>query len=301
MKHTLAILRALARTALLFCVAVAASSTALAAESTAARHMLWSLQGKTNKVYLLGSFHLLKATETLPAAMDAAYADAEALLMEIDMDDLDPGKMQQDVMELATQPPGQSLQQQLGADTYAEFANKVRPLNIDPALLDRFKPWFAAITLVQVQMMKMGFDPAQGVEMRLTSRASADKKAIQGLETAREQLEIMARLPDKLQREFLLYSVEDAERMSSELDALLGAWRRGDAPGMAKLLQEGFDEYPDLYRPLTVERNRKWIPQIEALLDDQGDYLVVVGALHLVGTDSVIDLLERKGYKVEQL
>ena len=70
---------------------------------------------------------------------------------------------------------------------------------------------------------------------------------------------------------------------------------------MAKLLQEGFDEYPDLYRPLTVERNRKWIPQIEQLLDDRDDYLVVVGALHLVGTDSVIDLLERKGYKVKQL
>jgi uncharacterized protein len=66
-------------------------------------------------------------------------------------------------------------------------------------------------------------------------------------------------------------------------------------------LQEGFDEYPDLYRPLTVDRNRKWIPQIERLLDAREDYLVVVGALHLVGTDSVIDLLERKGYKVKQL
>jgi uncharacterized protein YbaP (TraB family) len=168
-------------------------------------------------------------------------------------------------------------------------------------MLDRFRPWFAAITLVQVQMMKLGFDPNAGVEMRLTSRAAADQKPIQGLETAREQLEIMARMPDKLQREFLLYSVDDAERMSSELDALLNAWRRGDAAGMAKLLQEGFDEYPDLYRPLTVERNRQWIPQIEQLLDDKDDYLVVVGALHLVGTESVIDLLERKGYKVRQL
>ena len=89
--------------------------------------------------------------------------------------------------------------------------------------------------------------------------------------------------------------------MASEVDELLAAWRSGDATAMAKLLQEGFDEYPDLYRPLTVERNRKWIPQIEQLLDDRDDYLVVVGALHLVGTDSVIDLLERKGYKVKQL
>jgi uncharacterized protein YbaP (TraB family) len=117
----------------------------------------------------------------------------------------------------------------------------------------------------------------------------------------REQLEIMARLPQKQQREFLLYSINDAERMASEVDELLVAWRRGDAAAMAKLLAEGFKEYPDLYRPLTVERNRKWIPQIEQLLDDKEDYLVVVGALHLVGTESVIDLLERKGYKPKQL
>lgn len=111
----------------------------------------------------------------------------------------------------------------------------------------------------------------------------------------------MARLPEKQQREFLLYSVDDAQRMGSEVDELLTAWRRGDTAAMAKLLEEGFEQYPDLYRPLTVERNRKWIPQIEQLLDDRDDYLVVVGALHLVGTDSVIDLLERRGYKVKQL
>lgn len=285
--------------ALLLCSAYC--SAAPAADAPAEHHMLWSLQGKTNKVYLLGSFHLLKATETLPAAIDSAYADAEALLMEIDMDDLDAAQMQQDVVDLAMLPPDQTLQQQLGPETYGQFVSKLRPLNVDPALLDHFRPWFAAITLVQVQLMKLGFDSGSGVEMRLTQRATEDHKPIRGLETAREQLEIMARLPDKQQREFLLYSVEDAERTASELDAMLNAWRRGDVTTMAKLLQEGFDEYPDLYRPLTVERNRKWIPQIEQLLDDKDDYLVVVGALHLVGKDSVIDLLERKGYKMKQL
>ena len=264
-------------------------------------HILWSLQGKTNKVYLLGSVHLLKENEKLPAAIDSAYADAEKLVMEIDMDDLDPAQMQQDVMDLAALPEGQTLQQQLGPQVYERFATQSRALGIEPTMLNQFRPWFAAITLVQLQLMKMGFDPESGVEKRLTARAAADNKPIQGLETAREQLEIMARLPEKQQREFLLYSVEDADRMTSEVDKLVAAWRQGDATQMAKLLQEGFDEYPDLYRPLTVDRNRKWIPQIEQLLEGRDDYLVVVGALHLVGTDSVIDLLERKGHKVKQL
>jgi uncharacterized protein YbaP (TraB family) len=264
-------------------------------------HILWSLQGKTNKVYLLGSVHLLKESETLPAAVDSAYADAEKLVMELDMDDLDRAQMEQAVADLAMLPAGQTLQQQLGAQVYDRFVATTRTLGVDAAMLDRFRPWFAAITLVQLQLMKMGFDPESGVERRLTGRAASDGKPIQGLETAREQLEIMARLPEKQQREFLLYSIDDAQRMASEVDKLLAAWRSGDAAGMASLLQEGFDEYPDLYRPLTVDRNRKWIPQIEQLLDAREDYLVVVGALHLVGKDSVIDLLERKGYKIRQL
>ena len=217
------------------------------------------------------------------------------------MDDLDAAQMQQAALELAVQPEGRTLQQQLGPQIYGQFVTKTRALGVEPAMLDRFRPWFAAITLVQVQLMKLGFDPEAGVEKRRMRRAAGDGKKIEGLETVREQLEIMARLPDEQQREFLLYSVEDAERMASEVDELLAAWRTGDAAGMAKLLQEGFDEYPDLYRPLTVERNRKWLPRIEQLLDDREDYLVVVGALHLVGKESVIDLLERKGHKVKQL
>jgi uncharacterized protein YbaP (TraB family) len=280
--------------ALLLC-----SAASLAAD--AERHILWSLQGKTNKVYLLGSFHLLKASETLPAALDAAYADAEKLVMEIDMDDLDPAQMQQVVMELGLLPPDQTLEKQLGPQAYQQFTAKAREMGIDPAMLERFQPWFAAITLVQAELMKLGFDPNSGVEQRFMRRAIADRKPIQGLETVREQLEIMARLPEKQQREFLLYSINDAERMAAEVDELLVAWRRGDTAAMAKLLAEGFKEYPDLYRPLTVERNRKWIPQIEQLLGGKEDYLVVVGALHLVGTESVIDLLERKGYKPKQL
>ena len=96
--------RAYACIALVFgAIAVTAASTADAADSE--RHILWSLKGKTNTVYLLGSFHLLKASETLPAAIDSAYADAEKLVMEIDMDDLDPVQMQQAAAELAMLPP----------------------------------------------------------------------------------------------------------------------------------------------------------------------------------------------------
>lgn len=282
--------------ALGLCLSVATAAPA----SDSPRHSLWSLQGKTNTVYLLGSVHFLKESEQLPQALDDAYKASEVLLMEIDMDDLDPLEAQQVTMELGLLPEGQSLQQQLGQESYAKLVTRAQDVGIDPSLLNRFQPWFAAMTLVQMQLMKMGLAPTSGVEQRFTTRAVADKKPIHGLETLREQLGMLAGLPQKQQREFLLYSIEDADRMAQEIDDLLSAWRRGDSKALAKLLAEGFDEYPDLYRPLTTDRNRRWLGQVEALLDDREDYLVVVGTLHLVGKGSLIELLEKQGHRVVQ-
>lgn len=283
----------------LFITALVASGAASAAQSEP-RHALWSLKGKTNTVYLLGSVHFLKPTDQLPAAVDAAYRDAEQLVMEIDMDDLDPLIVQQTTLELGLLPEGRTLESELGAQMYAQVAAQARTIGLDPALLNRFRPWLAAMTLVQFQLMKQGLNPESGVEQRLTARATADNKEITGLETIEQQLGLLAGLPADQQREFLMYSVEDAENAAQEIDELLAAWRGGDTDVLGRLLAEGFDKYPDLYRPLTIDRNRQWIGRIESLLDDSGDYLVVVGALHLVGKESVIDLLENKGHKVRQ-
>ncbi len=261
---------------------------------------VWSLKGKQNTIYLLGSVHFLSPAEKLPAAMEAAYADAEALYMEIDMDDLDPLAAQKAALELGMLPPGQTLAGELGAETYALVAEKARELGVEPIMLDRFRPWFAAMTLVQLHLMKMGLDPNSGVEQRLTTRATRDGKPIQGLETLEEQLGTLAGLPAPQQKQFLVYSVEDSERATREIDTMLKAWRTGDVAALDKLLAEGMEKYPDVYRPLTVDRNKKWIASIEQLLDDEDDYLIVVGTLHLVGKDSVIELLEKKGHRITQ-
>lgn len=261
---------------------------------------LWSLPGKTNTVYLLGSVHFLKPSQQLPSAIDAAYEDAEKLIMEMDMDDLDPIAAQAATMELGVLPEGQTLESELGAAAYQKVVAEARDIGLDPAILNRFRPWLAAMTLVQLQLIKHGLDPTAGVEQRLVARAGKDGKEITGLETLQQQLGLLAGLPSRQQREFLMYSVEDAERASEEIDQLIGAWSVGDTGTLEKILAEGFEKYPDLYRPLTVDRNRRWVPQIEELLDDKDDYLVVVGTLHLIGEDSVIELLEAKGHKITQ-
>jgi len=267
------------------------------------RSILWTVKGTHNTVYLLGSIHVLRPGDGgLPAAAEAAYADAEQLVMEIDMDDpasADPVELLGAMERTALLPEGTSLRAVLGSD-YASVEGHARQAGVDLAALDRFAPWLVAVTLMQVELARRGFAPELGIEHSLANRASEDGKAIAGLETAEQQFAAMGSLPLGQQKRFLMMTLEETAQIDAQLDGLLGAWRRGDAEALARLLSAEFEEFPELYRPLTVDRNRAWLDRLVDLLDDRDDYLVVVGALHLVGRHSLVDLLEQRGYEVRQ-
>lgn len=265
-------------------------------------HILWTVQGRHNTVYLLGSVHVLRAQDAeLPRAALDAYDDAERLVMELDMDALlaDPMQTVAATQRLALLPGGQSLRDVLGAD-YPPAQARALSLGLDLDVLDRFQPWFVATALLQAELARRGFSPDLGVDETLARRAMADHKPITGLETVEEQLGILAALPMGEQRRFLRMTIEEMDDFDREVGPMLDAWRAGDAQRLARVLSEGFDQFPELYRPLTEDRNRRWAGEIAAFLDDDEDYLVVVGALHLVGRNSVVELLQRRGYRVTQ-
>jgi uncharacterized protein YbaP (TraB family) len=267
------------------------------------RSVLWTVAGERNTVYLLGSIHVLRPGDaSLPRAALDAYADAEQLVMEIDLDDAalgDPLAIAQEMQSSAALPPGQTLRSVLGND-YAMVAERSADAGLDLAMFDRFQPWFIATLLLQLELAKRGFDPALGIEQQFAERATADRKPITGLETPAQQFAVLSGLSLDNQKRFLLMTLDEAAQADAELERLLTAWRKGDVTGLAALLSEEFARFPELYRPLTEDRNRAWVGQLADLLDDGDDYLVVVGALHLVGRNSVVDLLRQRGYAVTQ-
>jgi len=283
---------------LLLCVCVA--NFAIADEQHSPHTSLWAVQGKHNTLYLLGSMHLLPAKEQLPAQIDAAYRDSKTLVMEIDLSNVDPVQAQQLTMQLGLLPAGETLANQLGPEAAEKLETHTKQLGIPAAMLSQFKPWFAAITITQLQLFKMGLDPQSGVEQRFVAKAAADKKQIIGLETLEDQLGLLANLSPKLQKDFLLQTLEEADQVDQEINDMMAAWRSGDVAALEKYVARGMQEFPELYRPLTVDRNRRWLSRLEEMLGAEENYLVIVGALHLVGKDGVLDLLEKKGYKFTQ-
>lgn len=263
---------------------------------------LWQLEGGSNRVWLLGSIHLLRESDyPLPAAIADTYARADTLVMELDMDDLDPATVRRLATELGVLPADDSLQAWLGDETWQRAQTLATAAGIATDRLTRNEPWLAALTVEQIALSRLGFDPELGIESHLVNLARHDGKPIVGLETIDGQLRLLDTLPLPVQRRLLLDTLADSATLESTMNDMLDAWRHGDIATLEHQLAEDAQDNPALYEVLIAARNRHWVQHIETLLDDDRDYLVVVGLLHLAGKDGVPCLLAAQGLTAVQL
>ena len=137
--------------------------------------------------------------------------------------------------------------------------------------------------------------------MQIAGHAKGDHKEITGFETMEEQLGLLAGMSMPDQVKFLDMTLEEMQEAQGELNELLAAWRAGNASKLSNMLSEEFGPAPGLYATLITDRNRRWVPQIEKLLKADKNYMVVVGALHIVGKNGLLDLLKTDGISAKQL
>lgn len=284
-----------------FALALLICAYALPSRADATLHSLWELHGKHNTVYLLGSIHVLRPSDyPLAPAVQQAYANSKSLLMEIDLAEIDSEGVQAEMLASATLPEGKTLPQLLGAQRYSLATNLAHEVGVELAMFDQFAPWFAAEAISQLQLMQLGFQAQSGVEMYFLERARGDGKSIAGLETVHDQIALFEGMSMDMQVDYLMSSLSQAREMPQQVDDMVHAWQRGDTAWFAAQMTSELGKDPVLYQSLLVARNRKWVPKIEALLNDDKDYLVIVGTGHLVGRDSVIDLLKKDGVGATQ-
>jgi uncharacterized protein YbaP (TraB family) len=234
-----------------------------------------------------------------PAVMQA-YTSSKSLLMEINLADMDMEQLQAEMLASAMLPEGKSLPGVLGPQRYSRAESLARDVGVELATFDQFAPWFAAEAISQLQLLQLGFQPTSGVEMYFLERARSDGKSIAGLETVHDQIALFEGLSLDAQAEYLVASLEQAHELPKQVDEMVRAWQRGDTAWFDDQLKSELGRDPVLYQSVLAARNRKWIPKIEALLNDDKNYLVIVGTGHLVGRNSVIDLLKKDGVGATQ-
>lgn len=262
---------------------------------------VWTLKDDDTTIYFLGTIHLLKAdTPWFSDSLQQIAADADSLTLELHPNETASPKMQQLVQELGFYKPDDALSNHLPEALLARVQAEFQKLGVPVQAVERMKPWMVGLQLSVISAMQAGFLPQYGVDMTLGQLASEAGTDIRGLETAEYQLGLFAGLTDEAQIAFLDEGMEQMIDLAGYFEKLKEAWLTADLEGLNAMLTEGMDQSPELADALLYTRNSNWIPEIEALLNEPGTHLVAVGAAHLTGEQSVVDLLQKKGHKVER-
>ncbi|PLK25932.1 TraB/GumN family protein [Novosphingobium sp. TH158] len=270
-----------------------------AAPAGMARPALWKVSDPDTTIYLFGTIHALPGgINWFEGPVAKAFNASEALVTEIP--EADPAAMQGTVMKLAALPRGESLRTMLSAKDNAALDKALKDLSLPKSALDQFEPWFVAVTLGTMPLLRNGYSAENGIEMQLQNRAKAAKRPHLGLETVEFQLGIFDSLPRKKQVTYLRQVIKGLPKFKQQLDGMVKYWSTGNATRLGQMINADQSD-PALMKALLSNRNRNWTGWIRNRLDQPGTVFVAVGAGHLAGRDSVQAMLKKRGIKVTRV
>lgn len=267
--------------------------------------LLWKVSDADNSVYLLGSFHLLKPSDyPLAASTDAAFDDAEQVVFELSPADLESPVLVQTMLRAALRSDGRTLEQSMSPQAWAALTNHGARRGLDVMSWQKFDAWFVSLLVANREMELAGLDPEQGLDKHFAARTVAAGKATRGLETIDQQIGMFDGMTPEQQRQALEDTLEEVADFEATIGEMHRLWRAGDADGLNAITgAEMKREFPSLYNRMNRDRNRAWLPELRKLLDGShsDDTLVIVGAMHLLGEDGVVEGLRKSGYTVERM
>ncbi|GAA0388751.1 TraB/GumN family protein [Brevundimonas terrae] len=262
---------------------------------------LWVLRDADSTVYLYGTIHLLRpGTAWGSDKVDAAFDSAPEIWVEIaNQDD------QSVVMPVIQQygvAPSRPLSTLLKPEDFAAFDALAQASGASGAALDAYRPWLAAFMVSMNGPTQAGYRSEAGVDKTLMERARASGKALRGFETADIQVRLIAGMGEEGQIAYLNHFVRNHDGIVANLDQTVAAWIKGDVAEVGRLSRYNTgDVHTDVHNAALIVRNADWTRQIEEMMAGSGTTFVAVGAAHLMDNDSVIDMLEAKGFTVERL
>ena len=264
---------------------------------------IWRVKGAHGTVYLFGSIHVMKPNvDWQTAKVKAAFAASDVVYVEVaNLDDV--AAAQPLAMQFGTDM-AHPLSSKISKDDVALLDAAAKSMGLPgEAMLEPMQPWLVSASLEVVPMLKGGYDPASGIDMKVLAEAKAAQKPVKGFETMSDQVHLLADASQAQQVEMLHKELTELDKAPAEMSEMVTAWVHGDVDKIGKMENDELAvKYPADYKRLVVDRNTRWVTTLDGLLKDPatGSVFVVVGAAHLAGPDSVIRMLEKDGWKVER-
>jgi uncharacterized protein YbaP (TraB family) len=193
------------------------------------------------------------------------------------------------------------ISDRVSPDKKAALDAAIKKSGVPRMVFDQMKTWTAGFTLLSTQFHDMGLKGEDGVETVLRNSFTTEGKPIGELETNIEQLGFFDGLPEKAQRALLEGALTEENGMDKEFAGMLDAWAKGDVKGIARTFDHDLAASPELRQALIRTRNANWTRWIKQRMAEPGSVMVAVGAGHLAGKESVIEMLKAQGLKVRQI
>jgi uncharacterized protein YbaP (TraB family) len=259
---------------------------------------MWKVTGGPAVCYILGSIHVLKPEMyPLNKVIEDAFDSSSSLVLEID--NTRPENIQKltSMIKNDAYKVNESLKQEITPHLYDTLISWLSKKGYPVNNLSKLKPWLVAFVLQELQLRDLGLSSEFGMEKYFLSRRNT--KEICELETVDEQLAVFKALRGQ---KYLEYTFFDINKTSAKMELILNAWKCGNTDVINKLTLEnnpvGSEELLD---KLIYSRNETMATSINNLIRNNKRYFIVIGSAHLVGERSVIKLLEKSGFKVEQM
>lgn len=262
---------------------------------------MWVVRDADSTLYLFGTVHLRKPGDAFGSKpVVAALDSAEEVWTEIVFG---PDTEKEVLLEMAKgcPAPKESLFDALTKKERRAVIQATEGSELPYQVLDHLTPWCATMTLTSLSLVQSGFDSKAGVDMMIDQHARAAGKRMRGLETVADEMKALSGGTREQQIEGFKVSLTQIKDGPTSLGDIVDAWTRGDVDALNATVVQPIAKYPEAYSALLVERNTRWVETLTAELAGSGVDFVAVGAGHLVGADSVVALLQARGFVVERV
>lgn len=259
-----------------------------------AEPLYWQATRGDINYMLIGSIHLGDPSMyPLPDPLMKFLASSDGLIVEADLSTT--ANIHYPVTQLTSK-------QVLDFPQQRQLVKIADQIGVDVERLYRSAPWAAALTLQVSQAQQLGYQASLGIDQYLIEQAKQLTIPILGLESLQHQIDLLANL-DQGGKDLLISTIENWDEANQSLPCLFESWIGGDQTELEAVTDTS--AAPDeVARQLETERNQQWaekLTQAGFLPHNSGNYLIAVGALHLIGQDNLLTLLEQKGFVVKQL
>jgi uncharacterized protein YbaP (TraB family) len=283
-------------------LAALAAGTPAAADAKVAKPAIWQVSDRDTNIYLFGTVHLLPpGTQWRSAKLDKATREAGTLVVETIIDEKNPQAFAAELARLSMRPGLPPIASRVRPEKQAALRAVIAKSGIPEAALNNMETWAAAFALLQLQFKEIGVSGTDGVELALRNAFSAAGKRVEQLETNSQQLGFFDGLPESAQRELLEGAVESPAAAKQQFDSMLAAWMSGDVAAIGRTFNAEFQNSPELKEALLSRRNANWAYWVHSRLGQPGTVFVAVGAGHLAGNESVVEMLKKRGLRVRRV